>query len=142
MHASRYCLYRLQDQVCYGMYNQATVHQYRGEFLLFQAAREDKPGAEVAAEAEAHFKVGGRAGGWVVGSVCLLFLRAVLCRRSAHPPCFSRACIGNNPLQKAEAQLDAAVAYKAAFLDGYLGKSALAQLRAKLAADYLITPVK
>jgi hypothetical protein len=45
-------------------------------------------------------------------------------------------------LQKAEAQLDAAVAYKAAFLDGYLGKSALAQLRAKLAADYLITPVK
>jgi hypothetical protein len=45
------------------------VHQYRGEFLLFQAAREDKPGAEVAAEAEAHFKVGGwagrRAGGWV-----------------------------------------------------------------------------
>ena len=63
-------------------------------------------------------------------------------RRSAHPPCFSRACIGTNPLQKAEAQLDAAVAYKAAFLDGYLGKSALAQLRAKLAADYLITPVK
>lgn len=44
--------------------------------------------------------------------------------------------------QKAEAQLDSAVAYKKGFLDGYLGKSALAQLRAKLAANYLITPVK
>lgn len=44
--------------------------------------------------------------------------------------------------QDAEKQLDAAVAYKASFLDGYLGKSALAQLRAKLAADYLIVPVK
>lgn len=39
------------------MYNQATVHQYRGEFLMFQAAREDKPAAEVAEQAEAHFKV-------------------------------------------------------------------------------------
>lgn len=44
--------------------------------------------------------------------------------------------------QDAEKQLDAAIAYKASFLDGHLGKSALAQLRAKLAADYLIVPVK
>ena len=44
--------------------------------------------------------------------------------------------------QKAEEQLDAAIAYKKSFLDGYLGKSALAQLRAKLAADYLTTPAK
>ena len=44
--------------------------------------------------------------------------------------------------QKAEEQLDASVAYKKGFLDGYLGKSALAQLRAKLAADYLTKPVK
>lgn len=48
----------------------------------------------------------------------------------------------SNRAQKAEAQLDAAIAYKASFLDGYLGKSALAQLRAKIAADYLVTPVK
>lgn len=45
-------------------------------------------------------------------------------------------------LQEAEKQLEAAIAYKASFLDGHLGKSALAQLRAKLAADYLIVPVK
>ncbi|KAL4458936.1 hypothetical protein ABPG75_013801 [Micractinium tetrahymenae] len=90
---------KFEDQVCYGMYNQATVHQYRGEFLMFKAAREDKPGASVAEQAEAHFK-------------------------------------------DAEKQLEAAIAYKASFLDGYLGKSALAQLRAKLAADYLIVPVK
>lgn len=51
------------------------------------------------------------------------------------PPLWSQA-------QKAEEQLDAALSYKASFLDGYLGKSSLAQLRAKLAADYLITPVK
>ena len=45
-------------------------------------------------------------------------------------------------MQAAEAQLDAALAYKASFLDGYLGRSALAQLRAKVAADYIITPTK
>ncbi|EFN53322.1 hypothetical protein CHLNCDRAFT_58607 [Chlorella variabilis] len=90
---------KFEDQVCYGMYNQATVHQYRAEAVLFKAAREGTPGAEVAEAAEAHIK-------------------------------------------KAEEQLEAATAYKRAFLDGYLGKSALAQLRAKLAADYLIAPVK
>lgn len=90
---------KFEDQVCYGMYNQATVHQYRGEFLMFKAAREDQPAASVAEQAEAHFK-------------------------------------------EAEKQLEAAIAYKASFLDGHLGKSALAQLRAKLAADYLIVPVK
>lgn len=45
-------------------------------------------------------------------------------------------------LQKADKQLDSAIAYKKGFLDGYLGKSALSQMRAKLAANYLITPVK
>ncbi|PRW59699.1 Tetratricopeptide repeat 1 [Chlorella sorokiniana] len=89
---------KFEDQVCYGMYNQATVHQYRAEFVLFKAAREGQPASSVAAEAEAHLK-------------------------------------------KAEAQLDAALAYKPAFLDGYLGKSSLAQLRAKIAANYLIVPV-
>ena len=39
-------------------------------------------------------------------------------------------------------QLEAAIAYKPAFLDGYLGKSSLAQLRAKIAANYLLAPVK
>lgn len=29
----------LQDQVCYGMSNQATVHQYRAEFLMFKVGR-------------------------------------------------------------------------------------------------------
>ncbi|KAI7841257.1 hypothetical protein COHA_005030 [Chlorella ohadii] len=89
---------KFEDQVCYGMYNQATVHQYRAEFALFKAAREGQPASSVAEQAEAHLK-------------------------------------------KAEAQLDAALAYKPAFLDGYLGKSALAQLRAKIAANYLICPV-
>ncbi|KAL4859108.1 hypothetical protein ACK3TF_000883 [Chlorella vulgaris] len=90
---------KFEDQVCYGMYNQATVHQYRGEFLMFKAAREDKPASDIAADAEAEF-------------------------------------------QKADKQLDSAIAYKKGFLDGYLGKSALSQMRAKLAANYLITPVK
>ena len=60
------------------MYNQATVHQYRGEFLLFQAAREDKPGAEVAAEAEAHFKVGADRKGGREEAVPLLSWRPAL----------------------------------------------------------------
>ncbi|PSC77038.1 Tetratricopeptide repeat 1 [Micractinium conductrix] len=90
---------KFQDQVCYGMYNQATVHQYRAEFLLFKAAREGAKAASVSDEVEKHLKA-------------------------------------------AEAQLDAALAYKASFLDGYLGRSALAQLRAKVAADYIITPTK
>ena len=47
-----------------------------------------------------------------------------------------------NLLQKAEEQLDAAIAYKPAFLDAYLGKSSLAQLRGKLAADYVVANVK
>ena len=46
----------LQDQVCYGMYNQATVHQYSAEFALFKAAREGQPASSVAAEAEGHLK--------------------------------------------------------------------------------------
>ncbi len=46
----------LQDQVCYGMYNQATVHQYRAEFALFKAAREGQPASSVAEQAEAHLK--------------------------------------------------------------------------------------
>eukprot|EP00887_Chlorella_sp_A99_P006660 scaffold3.g6660.t1 len=41
-------------------------------------------------------------------------------------------------LQLAEAKFDEALAYKASFLDGYLGKSHLAQLRGKLAAGYLV----
>ena len=62
--------------------------------------------------------------------------------RRIPPPVPCVCALQSPPPQKAEAQLDAAIAYPAAFLDGYLGKSALAQLRAKLAADYLITPVK
>lgn len=46
-----------QDQVCYGMYNQATVHQYRAEFLLFGAARAGAHASTVAAAAEDHLKV-------------------------------------------------------------------------------------
>lgn len=62
----------LQDQVCYGMYNQATVHQYRAEFALFKAAREGQPASAVADEAEAHLKARQPGLGW--GCVVLLGL--------------------------------------------------------------------
>ena len=134
----------LQDQVCYGMYNQATVHQYRAEFVLFRAAKAGAPAADVAAEAEAHLQV--RGGGPLPAPVLTRAWRIGIslprCRRqpTAQPLCLP-ACSPPTK-QKAEAQLDAAIAYKPAFLDGYLGKSQLAQLRAKVAANYLITPAK
>ena len=44
--------------------------------------------------------------------------------------------------QAAEALHDEALAYRPSFLDGYLGKSSLVQLRAKMAANYLPEPVR
>jgi hypothetical protein len=172
-----------QDQVCYGMYNQATVHQYRAEFAMFAAARADQPAAEVAAAVEEQLKASGAWAGGFWEQVSFVLACSALCgrchvsaarlgafatgrilerrHRSIAPVCpsphISCGCNQAIPVrfltsvfvahsspvpQKAEAQLDAAVAYKKGFLDGYLGKSALAQLRAKLAANYLITPVK
>ena len=45
-------------------------------------------------------------------------------------------------LAGAEALMQRALDYKPSFLDGLLGKSAIAQTRAKLAAGYLLEPVK
>ena len=48
----------LQDQVCYGRYNQATVHQYRVEFAMYKALREGKGAADIAEVAAALIQVG------------------------------------------------------------------------------------
>ncbi|KAK2076396.1 hypothetical protein QBZ16_000921 [Prototheca wickerhamii] len=90
---------KFEDQVCFGMYNQASVEQYRAEFLMYRAARRRRAGRR------------GRRG------------------RGAR-------------LDAAERKHREALAYKAGFLDGYLGLSSVAQSRAKLAANYLLEPVK
>ncbi|KAL6768271.1 hypothetical protein ACKKBF_B38460 [Auxenochlorella protothecoides x Auxenochlorella symbiontica] len=92
-------LEKFEDQVCFGMYNQATVHQYRAEFAMYRAARAGEPASSVAEEVERH-------------------------------------------LARAEAKHAEALEYKPTFLDGYLGQSSVAQSRAKLAADYLLEPVR
>ncbi len=77
------------------------------------------------------------------GKAAIAHRHRLPCPTLTSPTHFLSCFLPRLPLkQKAEEQLDAAIAYKKAFLDGYLGKSALAQLRAKLAADYLIAPVK
>ena len=143
-----------QDQVCYGMYNQASVHQYRAEALLWGAARSGAHADTVAAAAEEHLKA--RARGcrrMAAGRMAACMYASAHRNRLQWPPCLpwptvpsshASPCVFSffSRAQKAEAQLDAALAYKAAFLDGYLGRSALAQLRAKVAANYLLAPVK
>jgi hypothetical protein len=50
----------LQDQVCYGYYNQATVHNYRAEKLMWAAAKAGEHASTIAAAVEKHLKARSR----------------------------------------------------------------------------------
>ena len=154
------------------MFGQATVYQYRAEFAMNRAAREGRPASDVAAEVDEQLQarrpfflpsfflpcafLSPRPVASLLLQVACLLARSVGQRNpggSRAPPAppapASSRCPPAPPLrpllappQKAEAQHDAALAYKPTFLDGFLGKSTCAQMRGKLAAGLLVTPSK